>query len=93
MSWGADAPASPHGSATSVRKTWTFAAASASFETIWSSLWPKPFVSWQPGIVHFHSVHIPRNVALAAHLSHGRDSILRDGTRRIVSAPPCGDVD
>jgi len=25
-------------------------------------------VAWQPDIVHFHSVHIPRNVALAAHL-------------------------
>ena len=25
-------------------------------------------VAWAPDIVHFHSVHIPRNVALAAHL-------------------------
>jgi glycosyltransferase involved in cell wall biosynthesis len=25
-------------------------------------------VAWQPEIVHFHSVHIPQNVALAAHL-------------------------
>ena len=25
-------------------------------------------LSWQPQIVHFHSVHIPQNVALAAHL-------------------------
>lgn len=27
-------------------------------------------LSWQPEIVHFHSVHIPQNVALAAHLRH-----------------------
>jgi glycosyltransferase involved in cell wall biosynthesis len=25
-------------------------------------------LAWQPDIVHFHSVHIPQNVALAAHL-------------------------
>jgi glycosyltransferase involved in cell wall biosynthesis len=25
-------------------------------------------LTWQPDIVHFHSVHIPRNVALASHL-------------------------
>jgi glycosyltransferase involved in cell wall biosynthesis len=25
-------------------------------------------VAWQPDIIHFHSVHIPQNVALAAHL-------------------------
>jgi len=25
--------------------------------------------AWQPDIVHFHSVHVPQNVALAAHLS------------------------
>jgi glycosyltransferase involved in cell wall biosynthesis len=27
-------------------------------------------LAWQPEIVHFHSVHIPENVALAAHLHH-----------------------
>ena len=26
-------------------------------------------LAWQPDIVHFHSVHIPQNVALAAHLN------------------------
>jgi glycosyltransferase involved in cell wall biosynthesis len=26
-------------------------------------------LAWQPDIVHFHSVHIPQNVALAAHLA------------------------
>jgi glycosyltransferase involved in cell wall biosynthesis len=30
----------------------------------------KDVLSWQPDVVHFHSVHIPQNVALAAHL-HG----------------------
>ncbi len=28
----------------------------------------KDILAWQPDIVHFHSVHIPQNVALAAHL-------------------------
>ena len=28
----------------------------------------KDLLAWQPDIVHFHSVHIPQNVALAAHL-------------------------
>lgn len=27
-------------------------------------------LAWEPHIVHFHSVHIPQNVALAAHLRH-----------------------
>ena len=30
--------------------------------------WPRMLSLGQPDIVHFHSVHIPRNVALAAHL-------------------------
>ena len=30
--------------------------------------WPNDVLAWQPEIVHFHSVHIPQNVALAAHL-------------------------
>jgi glycosyltransferase involved in cell wall biosynthesis len=28
----------------------------------------KDLLAWQPDIVHFHSVHIPQNVALATHL-------------------------
>jgi glycosyltransferase involved in cell wall biosynthesis len=34
------------------------------FETILA----EQLLAWQPDIVHFHSVHIPQNVALAAHL-------------------------
>jgi glycosyltransferase involved in cell wall biosynthesis len=29
-------------------------------------------LTWQPDLVHFHSVHIPRNVALAAHVARAR---------------------
>jgi glycosyltransferase involved in cell wall biosynthesis len=32
----------------------------------------EDILAWQPDIVHFHSVHIPQNVALAAHLRRAR---------------------
>ena len=28
----------------------------------------RDILAWQPDVVHFHSVHIPQNIALAAHL-------------------------
>ena len=49
----------------------------ASRTSLWQRLLSRHFeqtvardlLAWRPDIVHFHSVHIPENIALAAHLS------------------------